>query len=305
MEQLAIVYTEQISKKGEIKYFQIPLPGTKKKIVAVEVSAFLFTEAKLPAPAPDPVTPDPTPVSPANNNCPNPGSASIDPVSSNTVNGITTQVFQIGAAVNPTFIYQCGVYSVVITVTAVDGDTPESIAAKLATEVNNTTLAIWNQFGSNNRNYKPTANSNGAQLTLTVDSQHSFFASGQGSCAGAPPPPPPPPPGPSLLQYDPLFAIKNNEKAGTLSLQSPDATDIFFKYEAFTEDRNIGFGDYTMSAEAGSEWLRGKKRLASDILIQTESPILEAYYKDVWGDYYNKDLNYQLNIIIWYEKNNL
>jgi hypothetical protein len=307
MEQLAIVHSEQISRKGEIKYFQIPLTGTKKKIIAIEASAFLFTEASLPIPAPDPIIPDPTPipVSPANNNCPNPGSATIDPVSSNTVNGITTQVFQIGVAVNPTFIYQCGVYSVVITVTAVDGDTPDSIAAKLATEVNNTSLATWNQYGSNNRNYKPTASSNGAQLTLTVDSQHSFFASGQGSCTGAPPPPPPPPPGPSLLQYDPLFTINNNEKIGIVSLQSPDSTDIFFQCEAFREDKNIGFGDYTMSGEMIGEWLKGKKRFATEVLIQTESPILEAYYKDVWGEYYNKDLNYQLNIIIWYEKNNL
>lgn len=309
MQQLAIVHSEQISRKGEIKYFQIPLPGTKKKIIAVEASAFLFTEAKLPepAPAPDPVTPDPTPtpVSPANNNCPNPGSATIDPVSSNTVNGITTQVFQIGAAVNPTFIYQCGVYSVVITVTAVDGDTPDSIASKLATQVNNTSLAAWNQYGSNNRNYKPTASANGSQLTLTVDSQHSFFASGQGSCTGAPPPPPPPPPGPTLLQYDPLFTIKNNEKIGIVSLQSPDATDIFFQCEAFREDNSIGFGDYTMSGEMIGEWLKGKKRFATDVLIETDSPILEAYYKDKWGDYYGKDLNYQLNIIIWYEKNSL
>jgi hypothetical protein len=299
MEQLAIVHSEQISRKGEIKYFQIPLTGTKKKIIAVEASAFLFTEASLPQPAPDPVTPDP---SPANNNCPTPGSATIDTVSSSTVNGITTQVFQIGAAVNPTFIYQCGVYSVVITVTAVDGDTPDSIAAKLATEVNNTSLATWNQYGSNNRNYKPTASANGSQLTLTVDSQHSFFASGTGSCTGAPPPPPP---GPTLLKYDPLFIINNNEKAGTVSLQSPDATDIFFQCEAFREDKNIGYGDFTLNGEMIGEWLKGKKRIATEIAIQTESPILEAYYKDVWGEYYNKDLNYQLNIIIWYKKQSL
>lgn len=304
MQQLAIVHSEQISRKGEIKYFQIPLPGTKKKIIAVEASAFLFTEGSLPKPVPDPVTqtPTPAPVTPANSNCPNPGTASIDPVSSNTGNGITTQVFQIGAAVNPTFIYQCGVYSVVITVTALDGDTPESIALKLATEVNNTSLSIWNQYGSNNRNYKPTASANGAQLTLTVDSQHSFFASGQGSCTAAAPPPPPPP-GPTLLKYDPLFTIKNNEKIGIVSLQSPDATDIFFQCEAFREDKNIGFGDYTMSGEVNGEWLRGKKRLATEIVIETQSPILEAYYKDTWGEYYGKDLNYQFNIIIWYEKN--
>ena len=90
-----------------------------------------------------------------------------------------------------------------------------------------------------------------------------------------------------------------------LSLQSPDATDIFYQCEAFREDKNIGFGDYTMNGEANGEWLRGKKRYATEILIETESPILEAYYKDTWGNYYNKDLSYQLNIIIWYEKQNI
>lgn len=310
MQQLAIVHSEQISRKGEIKYFQIPLPGTKKKIVAVEASAFLFTEAKLPEPAPDPVTPDPTPVpdpAPAtNNNCPNPGNAEFNEVAPvTTANGINTQTFQIGRAVNPGFIYSCGVYSVVISVTAVDGDTPNTIAAKIGSGINNTSLATWSMYGSNNHNYKPTANVYNDVIVVTVDYQHAFFASGQGSCTGAPPPPPPPPPGPTLLKYDPLFTIKNNEKIGIVSLQSPDATDIFFQCEAFREDNNIGFGDYTMSGEVNGEWLRGRKRFAIDVLIETESPILEAYYKDKWGEYYGKDLNYQLNIIIWYEKQSL
>ena len=300
MQQIAIVHTEQISRKGEIKYFQIPLPGTVKKIIAVEGSAFQFTEASLPQSNPNPiVTPNPTPP-PVNNNCPNPGSATIDPVSSITMNDVTTQVFRIGAAVNPGFMYTCGIYSVTISVTAVDGDTPQSIAAKLATEVNNTSLATWNQYGSIAQNYKPTATSDGDELTLNMYYQHQFYASGHGSCTAAPPPPPPP--GPTLLQYDPLFTIRNNEKAGTLSLQSPDATDIFYQCEAYREDKNISYGDYTLSEEVIGEWLKGKKRIATDVLIQTESPILEAYYKDVWGDYYNKDISYQLNIFIWFEK---
>jgi hypothetical protein len=300
-QQRVIVHNEPISRKGEIKYFQIPLQGTGIKVIAVEASVFLFTEVPPPAPAPvPPPAPDPVnnPAAPPANNCPNPGSATIDPVSSNTANGITTQVFNIGAAVNPTFVYSCGVYSVVVSVTAVDGDTPSIIASKLATEVNNTSLATWNQFGSNNKNYKPTASANGSQLTLTVDSQHSFFASGTGSCKGAPPPPP----GPQLLQYDPLFLINNNEKAGTLSLQSPDVTDIFLQCDAYRDDRNINYGDFTYDGLLQGEWLKGKKRIATDVLITTQSPILEAYYKDILGESYGKDLSYQLNVFIWFEK---
>ncbi len=298
MQQKCILHSEQISRKGEIKYFQIPLQGTAIKIIAVEASAFLFTG--VPEPQPVPVSP-PTPAPPpalAPNNCPNPGAASIDPVSSNTANGITTQVFRIGTAVNPTFIYNCGVYSVVISVTAVNGDTPSSIASKMATEVNNTSLATWSQYGSNNRNYKPTAIANNDLLTLTTDSQHSFFASGSGSYQPAPPPPP----APSLLQYDPLFTIVQSERAGTLSLQSPDVTDIFLQCDAWRSDYNINYADYTLNSEQPGEWLKGRKRTATEISLTTASPILEAYYKDSWGLYHGKDLDYGLNIFVWFEK---
>jgi hypothetical protein len=305
-QQRVILHSEQISRKGEIKYFQIPLLGTAMKIIGVEASAFLFTQAAQPTPPTNnggsttPAAPT-TPTTPTVNNCPNPGTASIDSVSSNTANGVTTQVFRIGAAVNPTFVYSCGVYSVVISVTAVDGDIPASIATKLAADVNATSLTTWNQYGSNNRNYKPTASANGDLLTLTTDSQHSFFASGTGSCSAAPPPPPPPPPV-TLLQYDPLFTIVQNEKAGTVSLQSPDITDIFLQCEAWREDKNISYGDFLFNGEMNGEWLRGKKRFNADVSITTASPILEAYYKDSWGLYFGQDVSYGLNIFIWYEK---
>lgn len=300
MKELAVVHTEQISRKGEIKYFQIPLPGTVKKIIAVEASCSVFTPV-------DPIVQQPITIATttttttnntSNNNCPNPGKAAIDPVSENVTGGVRSQIFKIGAAVNPGFTYQCGVYSVVVSIVAVDADTPGSIADKLANAVNNTSLATWNQFGSNTQNYKPTAFANQDQFTLTVDSGHSFFASGVGECYPAPPPPAPDP----LLQYDLLFFVGNNEKAGTVSLQSPNATDIFYQCEVFREDRNIGYGDFTMSGEMNGEWLRGKKRFATEIFISTQSPILEAYYKDRLGIWYDKDLSYLISLFIWYEK---
>jgi hypothetical protein len=302
MQQEVIVHTEQISRKGELKYFQIPLPGTAKRIIAVETSAFLSTEGLVvPAPPDTGGTTGGGTGGSTNSNCPNPGTATIDPVSNTVANNILTQVFKIGAAVNPTFIYHCGVYSVVVFITAVDGDTPTTIAAKLAAAVNNTTLATWNQYGSNNQNYKPTASSNGDLLTLTVDTQHSFFASGTGSCGNEPPPPPPPP----QAEYDQLFRINNNEKAGKLSLQSPDITDIFFQAEIFREDKNINYADFSYSPLEIGEWIRGRKRISTDVLIRTVSPILEAYYKDSWGEFYGRDVSYQLNIYIWIEKQNL
>lgn len=309
MQELAVVHIEQISRKGEIKYFQIPLPGTIKNIIAVETSCMLFTQVT-------PIVQEPltnttinnsnnsntTTNTSTNNNCPNPGKATIDVISESVAGTVRIQVFKIGAAVNPGFIYECGVYSVVVSITAVDGDTPVTIATKLAGAVNNTTLATWNQYGSNNNNYKPYATVNADQITLKVDSQHSFFASGIGECYPAPPPPPPPPAPNPLLQYDLLFFISNNEKAGVLSLQSPDATDIFYQCEVFREDKNISYGDFTFLGLMNGEWLKGKKRYATEVAITTASPILEAYYKDRLGMWYDKDLSYQINIFIWYSK---
>jgi hypothetical protein len=300
MKELAVVHIEQISRKGEIRYFQIPLPGTTKKIIAVETSCMLFTQVQ-------PIVQEPitnnnnnnnNPPPPPSNNCPNPGQAKMDPVSEGVANNVRTQVFKIGVAVNPGFRYECGVYSVVVSVIAVDGDTPQSIAAKLAIAVNNTSLATWNRFGSNNHNYKPTAAANGDQITLTTDYQHAFYAAGIGECFPSPPPPPPDP----LPQYDLLFFISNSEKAGVLSLQSPNATDIFYQGEVFREDKNISYGDYLMSGVMNGEWLKGKKRFAGEVSISTQSPILEAYYKDLLGQWYNQDLAYQISIFIWYEK---
>lgn len=302
MQQKCILHSEQISRKGEIKYFQIPLQGTAIKIMAVEVSAFLLMPVGAPAVA-DPTpklisVPDPTPApTPVQNNCPNPGRATVDLISDTTDSTTNEKVFKIGDAVNPSFQYGCGVYSVALTVTAVDGDTPTSIASKLAALVNNTTLAEWNQYGSNNQNFKPSASTNGALITLITDRQHSFFASGTGECTGAPPPPP----APQLLEFDPLFRIVQNERAGVLSLQSPDATDIFFQCDAWRNDRNTNYGDFSFANDAQGEWLKGRKRIATDVAISTASPILEAYYKDSWGVYYDKDVEYGLNIFVWFE----
>jgi hypothetical protein len=235
---------------------------------------------------------------PPNNNCPNPGQATMTFIGEAVAAGVRTEVFKVGAAVNPGFRYECGVYSVVVSVIAVDGDTPQTIVNKLAAAVNNTSLATWNQNGSNNNNYKPSALTNGDEITLKVDYQHSFYAAGIGECFPAPPPPPPNP----LPQYDLLFFVSNNGKAGVLSLQSPDATDIFYQCEVFREDKNNSYGDFTCPGMMNGEWLIGRKRFATEIAITTGSPILEAYYKDRLGVWYNKDLVYQVSIFVWYKK---
>lgn len=126
--------------------------------------------------------------------CPNPGTASMASVSNAVSGSVRTQVFRINAPVNPGFVYGVGTYSVLVTVVAVDGDTKETINAKLIAQINSTPLSFWNQYGSNNNNYKPIANSVSADsFAVTCDSQHSFISYVSGSCSAPTPVPEPAP----------------------------------------------------------------------------------------------------------------
>lgn len=92
--------------------------------------------------------------------------------------GIRTQKFQVGSDVMSGNKFQIGVYSVVLTVTAVQGDTPTSIAQKLANLVNSTTSSQWNQFGTapiGQNGFPPNASSSGSTVTINLNYQNSFF----------------------------------------------------------------------------------------------------------------------------------
>jgi hypothetical protein len=292
MQQAVIVHREKISRANEMKYFQIPLQGTEKKVIGIETGIFLLTQLPAPVMPPDPGG------SGTNAPCPNPGNAVMTEID-NSIQGADPyrqQIFQIGPAVNPSFKYSVAVYSVTVSVTAVDGDTPVTIATKLSDAINRTTLAEWNQNGGSGNNFKPFSSSGFEQILIACDPQHQIAAWGTGSCTGAPPPPPVP-------AYDPLFRVNNNDKAGVLSLQSPDRTDIFCQCEVYRQDKNISFADFTSKNFSEIEqWTFGKKRIATDVSITTSSPIVEAYYKDALGTLYNTDIAYWLNIYLWLEK---
>ena len=91
--------------------------------------------------------------------------------------GIRTQKFQVGADILPGNKFQIGVYSVTLTIDAVTGDTPTSIAQKLANAVNNTTVAQWNQYGNHTgvNGFPPHATSSGSVVTITLNYQNQFF----------------------------------------------------------------------------------------------------------------------------------
>jgi hypothetical protein len=98
-------------------------------------------------------------------------------------NSTRTQVFQVGENVSAGNKFDLVVYSHVVRVVAVNGDTPQTIAQKLADAINATTAAQWNEFNSAPANgtpgFKPTATANNNQVTIVLNFANQFAGSAQ------------------------------------------------------------------------------------------------------------------------------
>jgi hypothetical protein len=142
-----------------------------------------------------PPPPAQAPAQSAPSTCPGPASMVVGP--SQTSGQTFIQNFTIGPNVWVGYTFQVGVYSYTVQIVALSGDTPNSIAQRLANAVNNTSLATWKQSGSDNLNFKPTATANGNTVTTVVDAQHSFYGDAYGVCPAQQPQITPAPPAPA------------------------------------------------------------------------------------------------------------
>lgn len=95
--------------------------------------------------------------------------------------GTTTQIFTIGPTVTAGNRYVLTVYSHNVTVTAVLGDTPSSIATKMKDAIDATTESQWNDMGSapasGTNGFKPDASASGNQVIVVLNYGNSFSAS--------------------------------------------------------------------------------------------------------------------------------
>lgn len=112
-----------------------------------------------------------------------------------TVSGkqVRQEVAQVGSVVDAGFRYTAMVYSHGVEVSANSGDTPSSIASKIASAINATTAGQWNDAGSappaGTPGFKPTASASGDKVTMILNWQNSFAVWANG-CNNTPPPPP-------------------------------------------------------------------------------------------------------------------
>lgn len=98
-----------------------------------------------------------------------------------TVGSTRTQIFEVGPQVNLGNKYKLTVYSHEVVVTAVAGDTPQTIASKLKEAINNTTALQWNSASSappsGTVGFPPIATFFGAQVTLHLNYVNQFIGS--------------------------------------------------------------------------------------------------------------------------------
>ena len=96
--------------------------------------------------------------------------------------GYRYQTFQIGDIIRPGDYFYLEVYSHIVSVTAVSGDTAITIATKLTTAINNTTEAQWNDAlsapASGTTGFKPSASRRtDNKVSLTLNYQNQFGGS--------------------------------------------------------------------------------------------------------------------------------
>ena len=103
--------------------------------------------------------------------------------------------------------------------------------------------------------------------------------------------------------HDPLFTIDKNVIIGRLTLQSLSKAGIFFQDEVRQKDANWKWADYAALYPSFDQWTHTAKRHEVEVAVAPCTPVIEGYYKDSWGVQSGYNIEYELNIYIWIEKN--
>lgn len=92
-----------------------------------------------------------------------------------------TQVFRVGATVVEGCVYSLSCYGHTVSVTALLGDTPTTVATRLKNALNATTEGQWDDHSlapaGGTPGFAPTATSSGPDITIIVDYDHNFTSS--------------------------------------------------------------------------------------------------------------------------------
>jgi hypothetical protein len=97
-------------------------------------------------------------------------------------------------------------------------------------------------------------------------------------------------------------AFKRNTLLGELKLQSCENANVFYAGH-LQSDNNIGYGDFSENQFwKAKPFTHQTMTFEETVIVNAESTIVQGVYKDRIGEQYETDVNYLVNVYLWYEQ---
>ena len=97
-------------------------------------------------------------------------------------------------------------------------------------------------------------------------------------------------------------AFKRNTFIGELKLQSCEEANIFYAGHLQT-DNNLGYGDFSQNRFWKiNPFTHQAMAFEETVIVDADSTIIQGVYKDYIGKQRKQDVNYLVNVYVWYQR---
>lgn len=97
-------------------------------------------------------------------------------------------------------------------------------------------------------------------------------------------------------------AFKRNTFIGELKLQSCEEANIFYAGHLQT-DNNLGYGDFSQNRFWKiNPFTHQAMAFEETVIVDADSTIIQGVYKDHIGKQRKQDVNYLVNVYVWYQR---
>jgi hypothetical protein len=99
-----------------------------------------------------------------------------------------------------------------------------------------------------------------------------------------------------------VLRFQRNALIGELKLQSLERANVFYSSEVFESDRNVGFGDFSVSRFFPvNPWSHEILREPEPVEVDGITTLIGGVFTDAIGAQFKTNLSYQANVFVWYE----
>lgn len=105
-----------------------------------------------------------------------------------------------------------------------------------------------------------------------------------------------------LISAERATAFKRNTFIGELKLQSCEEANIFYAGHLQT-DNNLGYGDFSQNRFWKiNPFTHQAMAFEETVIVDADSTIIQGVYKDSIGKQRQQDVNYLVNVYVWYQR---